>query len=53
MSPYLRISIDGPVMVVTMDRPPANAIDTPFSTALYEAFRAFNENEGQIGRAHV
>jgi crotonobetainyl-CoA hydratase len=32
-------------MVVTMDRPPANAIDTPFSTALYHAFRAFDEND--------
>jgi crotonobetainyl-CoA hydratase len=32
-------------MVVTMNRPPANAIDTPFSTELYEAFKEFNENE--------
>lgn len=45
MSTQLRVSIDGPVMVVTMDRPPANAIDTPFSTALHEAFRDFNERD--------
>jgi crotonobetainyl-CoA hydratase len=45
MSDHVRISIDGPVMIVTMDRPPANAIDTPFSVALYEAFRDFNEND--------
>ncbi len=45
MSPFIRVSSNGPVLVVTMDRPPANAIDTPFSTALYEAFREFNEND--------
>lgn len=32
-------------MIVTMDRPPANAIDTAFSTALYTVFRDFNEND--------
>lgn len=31
-------------MVVTMNRPPANAIDTAFSNALYDTFHAFNQN---------
>ena len=38
MSDQVQVSLDGPVMVVTMNRPPANAIDTAFSTALYDAF---------------
>jgi crotonobetainyl-CoA hydratase len=45
VSDQVRISVEGPVLVVTMDRSPANAIDTPFSTALYEAFRKFNESD--------
>jgi len=45
VSAQLRVSIEGPVMVVTMDRPPANAIDTQFSTALYRTFRDFNDND--------
>ncbi|WP_352756845.1 enoyl-CoA hydratase-related protein [Mesorhizobium sp. M0482] len=32
-------------MIVTMDRPPVNAIDTAFSTGLYSVFRDFNEND--------
>lgn len=46
MSQEIALDYIGPVMVVTMNRPPANAIDTPFSTALYNAFRDFNENDG-------
>lgn len=45
MSDHVQVSVDGPLMVVTMNRPPANAIDTAFSTALYDAFHAFNQND--------
>jgi crotonobetainyl-CoA hydratase len=45
VSEQVQVSLDGPVMVVTMNRPPANAIDTAFSIALYEAFNAFNRND--------
>jgi crotonobetainyl-CoA hydratase len=41
----VRIEIDGPVMTVTLDRPPANALDTATSTDLYSAFRRLNDDE--------
>lgn len=43
--PHLAIvEIDGPILIVTIDRPPANAIDLALSTELYEAFRRLNED---------
>jgi len=44
----VRVSTDGPVTVVTIDRPEvANAIDRPTATALADAFRAFDDDPGQ------
>lgn len=34
----VRVEISGPIMIVTLDRPKANAIDAATSRALYEAF---------------
>ena len=34
----LRVSVEGQVLVVTLDRPKANAVDVATSRALYEAF---------------
>lgn len=45
MSEPVRIETRGPVMVVTLDRPPANAIDVATSRALYEAFRVFDTDD--------
>src|SRR5437868_11772688 len=46
MSPTVRIENDGPVRVVTIDRPEVrNAVDEPTREALAEAFRAFDEDE--------
>lgn len=46
MSDQVLVQVDGPVMVITLNKPPANAIDLPFSTQLYEAFRELNTNSG-------
>jgi crotonobetainyl-CoA hydratase len=35
----VRLDVDGAVLIVTLDRPKANAIDVPTSLALYEAFQ--------------
>jgi crotonobetainyl-CoA hydratase len=40
MQESVRTSVDGQVLVITLDRPPANAIDVATSRALYDAFRA-------------
>ena len=40
----VRVDIDGPVMIVTIDRPKANAIDLPTSRKLGEAFVYFRDN---------
>lgn len=45
MSESVRVETRGPVMVVTLDRPSANAIDVATSQAMYEAFREFNTND--------
>ena len=44
MSDQVLVQVEGPVMVITLNKPPANAIDLPFSTQLYEAFRELNSN---------
>ena len=38
MSEQVLVECDGPVMTVTIHRPPANAIDLSLSRALYQAF---------------
>ncbi len=44
----VRVTTDGPVTVVTIDRPEvANAIDRPTATALADAFRDFDDDAGQ------
>lgn len=45
MPQEVQMEIIGPVMVVTMNRPPANAITTEFSTELYNAFKQLNEDD--------
>ena len=40
MAESVRTSVDGQVLVITLDRPPANAIDVATSRALAEAFLA-------------
>ena len=37
---------DGPVLIVTLDRPKANAIDVPTSRSLYEAFDLLRRDPG-------
>jgi crotonobetainyl-CoA hydratase len=44
VSEVLRITRDGPVLEVVLDRPKANAIDAPTSRALGEAFAAFRDD---------
>ena len=39
MSDPVRIEVEGEALVVTLDRPPANAIDVSTSRALYDAFQ--------------
>lgn len=45
MSEAVRIETRGAVTIITLDRPPANAIDVATSTALYEAFRVFDTDD--------
>ncbi|MGW5149407.1 enoyl-CoA hydratase-related protein [Rhodococcus koreensis] len=44
-SDHVRIEIDGPVLIVTLDRPKANAIDAPTSRALYDAFAMLHSDD--------
>jgi crotonobetainyl-CoA hydratase len=44
VSEVLRITRDGPVLEVVLDRPKANAIDAPTSRAMGEAFAAFRDD---------
>ena len=45
--PGVRVERDGPVTVVTIDRPERrNALDGPAAAALADAFRAFDRNPG-------
>nr|WP_321359581.1 crotonase/enoyl-CoA hydratase family protein [uncultured Hyphomonas sp.] len=42
----IRTEIDGPILIVTIDRPGArNAVDRPTADALYETFKAFDAND--------
>ena len=46
----VRVEIDGPVLIVTLDRPKANAIDAKTSRALYEAFSLLkSDDELRVG----
>ncbi|MBM4440511.1 MAG: crotonase/enoyl-CoA hydratase family protein [Candidatus Rokubacteria bacterium] len=46
MSATVRIDTDGPVRIITIDRPEVrNAVDEPTREALADAFRAFDEDE--------
>ena len=44
MSEQVPVECDGPVMTVTINRPPANAIDLALSRELYQAFRRLNDD---------
>lgn len=46
MPSHLTIEIETGVMVVTMNKPPANAIDTEFSNELYRAFKLLEDDDG-------
>jgi crotonobetainyl-CoA hydratase len=45
MTMPVRTEIDGQVLVITLDRPPANAVDVATSLALYEAFCRLRDDE--------
>jgi len=45
MSREVQIERKGAVIVVTMNRPPANALDTAFSTELYHVFKEFDQDD--------
>ena len=40
----MRVDVDGEVLLVTLDRPKANAIDVPTSLALYDAFARLRDD---------
>lgn len=42
----VQVRTDGPVLVITLDRPKANAIDVPASQALYRAFARLRSEPG-------
>ncbi len=42
----VRAEADGDVLVITLGRPPANAVDVPTSHALYEAFARLDRDPG-------
>ncbi|HVM07550.1 MAG TPA: crotonase/enoyl-CoA hydratase family protein [Acidimicrobiales bacterium] len=47
-SDTVRVETDGPVTIVTIDRPQVrNAVDGPTAAALAEAFRSFDDDEAQ------
>ena len=43
---HVLVRADGPVLVITLDRPKANAIDVPTSQALYAAFDRLRREPG-------
>ncbi len=43
--PAVRIDIEGQVLVVTLDRPKANAVDAPTSRELYDAFARLRDDD--------
>jgi crotonobetainyl-CoA hydratase len=44
MSEPVRMEVEGQVLVVTLDRPKANAVDVATSRALYDAFRRLEDD---------
>src|SRR5205823_11827658 len=40
----VRTEVDGDVLLVTLDRPKANAVDAPTSRLLYEAFAGLRDD---------
>jgi crotonobetainyl-CoA hydratase len=46
MAEPVRLTVDGAVLVVTLDRPKANAVDVATSHALYEAFARLRDDPG-------
>ena len=47
----VRVEHDGPVTIVSIDRPEArNAVDGPTSVLLADAFRAFDKDDDTLGR---
>ncbi|HEX9066295.1 MAG TPA: enoyl-CoA hydratase-related protein, partial [Streptosporangiaceae bacterium] len=42
----VRAEVHGDVLVITLDRPPANAVDVTTSRALYEAFARLESDAG-------
>lgn len=44
MNDAVRTERDGEVLIITLDRPNANAIDVPTSLAMYEAFRQLEDD---------
>lgn len=46
MSAPVTVTVDGPVRIITIDRPQArNAVDGPTATALFDAFTAFESDD--------
>ncbi len=45
MTVELNVETQGPVLIVTMNRPPANAMTTTFSTELFRVFERLNSDE--------
>ncbi|MGI9406391.1 MAG: enoyl-CoA hydratase-related protein [Hyphomicrobiaceae bacterium] len=46
MSDEVAVQRDGTVIEITLNRPPANALNARVSTLLYEAFRELNDDDG-------
>lgn len=46
MTDPVRLEVDGGTLVITLDRPKANAIDVPTSHALYDAFDRLRRDDG-------
>jgi crotonobetainyl-CoA hydratase len=44
-SSEVRIEVEGPVLLVTLDRPKANAVDAPTSRLLYDAFARLRDDD--------
>ncbi len=45
MTQFVEIKVQGPIMEVVLNKPPANAIDFQMSCDLYQAFKQFNEDD--------
>jgi crotonobetainyl-CoA hydratase len=42
----VRTEVDGQILVITLDRPKANAVDAPTSRAMYDAFAQLRDDPG-------